>query len=149
MTAPWEILVIASDLDRRRALAKTLTALGLDPICTATIYESLAILADDTVGLVFCDAQLSDGTYRDLLAATHSLKVKTRVVITSRHTDWDEFLEAVRLGAFDVIPTPCRPTDVEWMVIQAKRDERSSHRSEVPGEALRVANRQRAAAQDA
>jgi DNA-binding NtrC family response regulator len=149
MTAPWEILVIASDLDRRRALAKTLTAQGLDSICVATICESLAMLADETVGLVFCDTQLSDGTYRDLLAALHALKVKTRVVVTSRHADWDEFLEAVHLGAFDVIPTPCRPTDVEWMVIQAKRDERSRPRPEVQGESLPTSYRQRVAAQDA
>ena len=45
-------------------------------------------------------------------------------MVTSRESDWDEYLEAIRLGAFDVIASPCRPTDVEWMVIQARRDER-------------------------
>lgn len=47
------------------------------------------------------------------------------MVITSLHADWDEYLEAIRVGAFDVIAAPCRSTDVEWMVIQAKRDDRN------------------------
>jgi DNA-binding NtrC family response regulator len=50
--------------------------------------------------------------------------------VTSRGADWEEFKEAMRWGAFDVISAPCRPTDVEWMVIQARRDER--HRIEGP-----------------
>jgi DNA-binding NtrC family response regulator len=46
----------------------------------------------------------------------------------SSTADWDEFLEAMRLGAFDVIASPCRATDVEWMIIQALRYERTEAR---------------------
>jgi FixJ family two-component response regulator len=49
-------------------------------------------------------------------------------VVTSSTADWDEFLEAMRLGAPDVIARPCRATDVEWMVIQALRYERTEAR---------------------
>lgn len=77
------------------------------------------------VGLIFCDDYLSDGDYRDLLATCRSLKSRARVVVTSDIAGWDDYLEAMRLGAFDLIVSPCRPTDVEWMVIQARRDERT------------------------
>jgi DNA-binding NtrC family response regulator len=43
-------------------------------------------------------------------------------------TDWDEYLEAMRLGAFDVISAPCRPTDVEWVILQALRNEHARTR---------------------
>jgi DNA-binding NtrC family response regulator len=49
---------------------------------------------------------------------------KARIVVTSRQANWPEFLEAIRVGAFDVISTPCRSKDVESMVVQAKRDDR-------------------------
>ena len=49
-----------------------------------------------------------------------------RVVLTSRLADWDEYLDAMRLGAFDVIPTPCRSADVESVLTQSTRDLRGS-----------------------
>ncbi len=125
MTVPWEILIVSSDLEGRRALTKILNALGIDPLCASTIDESLEILPKETIGVVFCDQYLADGSYRDLLAASHHLKSRLRMVVTSRQGNWDEYLEAMRQGAFDLIVSPCRPTDVEWMVIQAKRDERN------------------------
>ncbi len=128
MTAPWEMLVVSADLEDRLALTRILEAQNLEPISCSTLHEALEALGKETVGLIFCDKQLADGTYRDLLSAARGMGSKVPIVITSRHADWDEYLEAMRLGAFDVIAVPCRPTDVEWMVIQAKRDERSRSR---------------------
>ncbi|HVB56531.1 MAG TPA: response regulator [Candidatus Acidoferrales bacterium] len=125
MTVPWEILIVSSDLEGRRALTTILNRLGIDPICAATIEESLELLSKEAIGVVFCDQYLADGNYRNLLAASHRLTSRMRMVVISRQGNWDEYLEAMRQGAFDLIASPCRPTDVEWMVIQAKRDERN------------------------
>ena len=125
MNVPWQILVASSDLESRRNLMQTLARLGLDPIGVCNLAECVETLGKERVGLIFCDRQLADGTYRELLEKTKLCADKVRVVVTSRHPDWDEYLEAMRFGAFDVIALPCRPTDVEWMVIQAKRDERN------------------------
>jgi DNA-binding NtrC family response regulator len=135
MTVPWEVMVISSDLENRQELVHILREQEVDPISSSSIAESLSLLKNNLVGLVFCDAHLCDGSYRDFLSSARLLKTKCRVVVTSGHADWDEFLEAMRLGAFDVIAAPCRPTDVEWMVIQAKRDERSRLVETVPGSA--------------
>jgi two-component system, NtrC family, response regulator PilR len=124
MTVPWEVLVVSSDVEKRRELAAILRRENIDAIRAGTVRECRAILAKDGVGLIFCDKQLLDGTYRDLIAASRAMKSRARVVVTSHEAEWDEYLEAMRLGAFDVIASPCRPTDVEWMVIQARRDER-------------------------
>ena len=125
MTSPWEIVVVSSDFENRQNLTGILARQGSDPIAVSTLQECREILAERPVGLVFCDSRLSDGTYQELLASYRAKDAKPRVVITSHHNEWEEFKEAMRLGAFDVIGAPCRPTDVEWMVIQAKRDERS------------------------
>lgn len=60
--------------------------------------------------------------------AARSARRRSRIVLATRLTDWDEYLEAMRLGAFDVISAPSRPTDVEWMIIQALRDEHARTR---------------------
>jgi len=81
MTASWKILVVSSDLESRRHLANILTQQGLDPICASAVSETLNILRTEEVGLVFCDAHLSDGNYRDLLAAQRSFKSRVRLVV--------------------------------------------------------------------
>ena len=148
MTVPWEVMVISSDLENRQELVHLLQQQEVDPISASSIAESLSLLKNNLIGLVFCDAHLCDGSYRHFLSSVRSLKTKCRVVVTSRQADWDEFLEAMRLGAFDVIAAPCRPTDVEWMVIQAKRDERSHLVEHVAG-SPETKDRSRAASQNA
>lgn len=132
MNVPWQILVASSDLESRRNLMQTLSRQGLDPIGVSNLAECQDTLTTEKVGLIFCDRHLADGTYRDLLERTRTSTEKIRVVVTSRHPDWDEYLEAMRNGAFDVIASPCRPTDVEWMVIQARRDERIHSKELLP-----------------
>jgi DNA-binding NtrC family response regulator len=129
MTVPWKISVASSDSASRGALTTILNREGVELICTSTIRELRDIVAQENVGLVFCEGQLADGNYRDLLAACRSMKSKVRVVVT--YTDWDEYLNAMRLGAFDVIEIPYRRTDIEWVVAQAQRDERDRLRRDL------------------
>jgi DNA-binding NtrC family response regulator len=124
MTTPWEVVVVSSDLESRRNLSAILVRQGIDPICASTLHECREILSQKNVGVVFCDSHVSDGTYKEFLGGYRSREERPRVIVTSRHSEWDEFKEAIRFGAFDVIGTPCRPTDVEWMIIQARRDDR-------------------------
>src|SRR5215472_18859548 len=128
MNIPWDILVASSDLEGRRALSNILERLGIDPLTSSTVGECKDIMATERVGLIFCDRLLADGNCRDLLNASKSGRTKARVVVMSSTADWDEFLEAMRLGAFDVIASPCRATDVEWMILQTLRFERIESR---------------------
>ena len=132
MDMQWQILVASSDLENRRALMQVLTRLGLDPISASNTAQARDTLQQGKVGLVFCDPHLADGNYRDILNIARTSQQKIRVVLTSKHADWDDYLEAMRLGAFDVIASPCRPTDVEWMVIQARRDDRTRAKELLP-----------------
>jgi len=128
MNIPWDILVASSDLEGRRALSNILDKLGVDPLTSSSVRECKELIASERVGLIFCDRLLADGNCNDLLNASRGGRTKTRVVVMSSTADWDEFLEAMRLGAFDVIASPCRATDVEWMIIQALRYERTEAR---------------------
>ena len=128
MISEFGIVVASSESANRLHLGTILMKLGADPICVSTLRDCHESILRKNIGLVFCDSRLEDGTYTDLLSAYRRKQHKPRVVVTSVSADWDEFKEAMRWGAFDVIASPCRPTDVEWMLIQAKRDERNSQK---------------------
>ena len=124
MASAWEIAIVSSDPEHIGSVAAILKKQGLDCICTSTLGQYTKALSKRAIGLAFCDPNLSDGDFRDVISAARSGVSKARVVVTSRLGDWPEFLDAIRAGAFDLISMPCRSKDVEWMVIQAKRDNR-------------------------
>ena len=70
---------------------------------------------------MFCEVGLPDGDFRDLLGKVTGLAIKVPVVVASRLDDWDAYLEAMQLGAFDYIARPYRQAEVEWIVSRALR----------------------------
>jgi len=125
MESRWDILVASPDLEMRRSIVTILTRLGEDPICASTVSQCREVLAKHSVGLVFCDRNFPDGTYHDLIAQTGSAAdERPRIVLTTYFIDPGEYHDARRSGVFEVIASPCHATAVEWMLIQAKRDER-------------------------
>ena len=100
MTTPWEVVVVSSDLESRRNLSAILTRQGIDPICTATLSECREVISQKNVGIVFCDSHLSDGTYKEFLGGYRSRVERPRVIVTSRHSEWDGIQrKAIRFGA--------------------------------------------------
>ena len=80
-------------------------------------------MPDATLSLIFCEDKLADGTYLDLLD-TLGKPLKTRLVVISQTPDVNEkYNEAIELGAFDVIASPCQPSDVQWMLVRAIQEE--------------------------
>jgi len=117
-----EILVIASDPETRKALSSILQTEGLRPVQASQLSEGRALLASQQVGMVFCERHLADGSYLDLLPAAQTNKSgNIPVVVTSRLADWDEYLEALRHGAVDLIASPCKKSDVTSALAQVRR----------------------------
>ncbi len=115
------VLIASSDLENRQALRAIFVELGLDPLCSASMEETRETLSSTPVSIIFCERRLSDGGFRELLGMAKKANPQVCVVVTSRMENRDEYLEAIRLGAFEVIPFPCYPTDVDWVVIRAMR----------------------------
>jgi len=118
-----QILIVSSELENRRALNEILRKEGHETICVSRITECQEALQTQNVSLIFCDRRLSDGNYRDVISATRSARQPARVIVTSRLADWDEYLDALHNGAFDLIASPCLPTDVLWAIVQARRED--------------------------
>lgn len=123
MEAAPQILIVSSELENRRALNQILSKEGHETICASRVSECQEALQTQKISLVFCDRRLSDGNYRDVVAATRAARQQARVIVTSRLADWDEYLDALHNGAFDLIASPCQPTDVLWAIVQARRED--------------------------
>jgi ActR/RegA family two-component response regulator len=123
---PWTIVIVSSDSNHIDTLTDILKRQELKSIHISTVSQYRDLLSRQLVGLVFCDPNLADGDYRDVINASRSTGSETRVVVTFRLSSGTGVLEAMRDGAFDVISKPCRSKEVEWMVIQAKRDARKT-----------------------
>lgn len=122
---PWDVAVVSSNLENRQDVAQMLFRLGVDPICVSSLSQYHELPARDNIGLVFCDRRVKDGDYHDILSAVASSKIsEPKVVMMAELGGADEYQQARRQGIFDVIPSPCRPTDVEWMLIVARRHSR-------------------------
>jgi CheY-like chemotaxis protein len=124
MSATEEILLASTDLEARRKIAHVLKEEGWDVTCASRVKDCRETLANRPVRMIFCDFRLSDGTYRDVLPFVRINHPKVPVVVMSRLADWDEYLDALRRGAFDLIASPSEPTDVLLAVSRALRDDR-------------------------
>jgi CheY-like chemotaxis protein len=127
MDRQWKVLVASSDKETHRRIVQMLDRFGVDMICASTISQCRRILGIDNVGLAFCDRALDDGGYREVLDIIdcNPSRRKVRVVLMSSIIPPEEYEAAKQAGVFQVISSPCRPTDVEWMLIVTKRAERA------------------------
>ena len=134
-----EILVIASDPEIRKTLSTILQTEGLKSVQASQLSEGRALLASKPVGMVFCERHLADGTYLDLLPAAQANKAgNVPVVVTSRLADWDEYLEALRHGAVDLIASPCKKSDVTSALAQARGEKKPADGADVTDTKLRT-----------
>ena len=120
----WEVVILSTDLEWRRAVADILAANGIDFVCASSIEDCNEIVARESVGIIFWDSHMAVETYQDLLNSMVSLDPRVKIVVISHMDDWDKHVDTARMGAFGVIPFPFQPTDIEWVLSRALRAER-------------------------
>jgi DNA-binding NtrC family response regulator len=116
-------LVISPNLEARKRLLQVLENLSADVISCSTKAQADGVLYHQCFEIVFCDEQLPDGSYADLIHADHFEHRIPRIVVVTRIGEWELYFEATSKGAFDVIRAPWHPTDIEMTVIRALHEE--------------------------
>jgi len=130
MTAQTDVLIASADLQTCRTLASILSQWGLEPIFCSTVSKARAILAQKPVPLVFCEDQLTDGSFHDLLHATTFARLKARVAVIFRMADGNGDVQAMELSAFNAVACPYRLTNVQRVILDAMRDASGSNKAE-------------------
>jgi DNA-binding NtrC family response regulator len=117
-----DALVVSDRMEHVKSLVRILDELMINVYVACNLRQAREVLARQPLSLVFCDDCIAGGSYRELLQSPDSNRKISRFVIMLHTGEWDEYLEAMHLGAFDVIRCPIQPTDVEMALIHASRE---------------------------
>ena len=119
MMSRMRVLVALADPASQRALSNVLPLHDAEPVFASTMREARDVLASGPVALVVCEDCLIDGSYRDLLPVAQAARGDVPVVVTSRTDNPEEYLEAMKLGAFDFVAAPFSRTELDRIVHNA------------------------------
>ena len=118
------ILVVDDEPGLRQTLAVILGGEGYEVVTAAEGGEALATLEREPVDLVLCDLRMPGTDGMAVLDAHRARDGRALVIVMSAYLDDDRALEAMRRGAYDVIPKPFRADQVLLIVRKAVERER-------------------------
>jgi DNA-binding NtrC family response regulator len=113
------VLVASSDSENGLILATILGHCGLIPVLCSSLKDAQTLLGRKSIRLVFCEQQLTGGSFRDLLQATSNVRPGLPLVVFSRRHDSKLHSEAIQLGASDCIGPPFHHRQIEGIVHRA------------------------------
>ncbi|HEY1471641.1 MAG TPA: hypothetical protein VGF61_21565 [Candidatus Acidoferrum sp.] len=116
-----DVLIVSSRIGNKRTLLRTLEGLPVNTFSASTVFQALEFLATHPMAIVFCDERLPDGSYRDLLGAVPTSPQVNRLIVLLCTGEWEEYLEALRLGVAEVLRVPLQSTDIDIAVFHAMR----------------------------
>ena len=123
MLKRWDVLVVCAEMKSRNALIRMLEGMSVGVFSCSTVNQAMEVLSSQKIELVFCDENLSDGSFRDLLRANQVYVGRPHIAVIAQFGKWADYMEALQLGDFEVISSALYPTDVELAVIRAMRGE--------------------------
>jgi DNA-binding NtrC family response regulator len=103
MISAIPILIVSGEQSHRDMLASSVSRCGLLSVCCGTSETAAALLSRHPFYVVICDDTLPDGTFRTVIDHAARYAAGIPVIVTSHLDDWELFIEALNVGAFDYI----------------------------------------------
>lgn len=126
---PTRALVISSSEENRAALSAALSSEGLVPMLCSSMAEACTLIERDEVAIVFCDDCLPGGCLEKVIAKAGERRNPIPVIAVSRTGEWHEYLEALRIGAFDYLSLPPRRDELDRVLTSALSKGRPTYRA--------------------
>lgn len=112
-------VVISASEENRTALSEALVADGFVPALCGSMAEARKFIEADDTAIVFCDDCLHDGCLKNVIAEVAKRHRSIRVIAVSRTGEWDEYFEALSMGAFDYLSLPPRRDELHRVLTSA------------------------------
>ena len=112
-------MIAICSTQNRKLVESAIERWSLDVGWYSTLQEARRSLRRGTHSLVLCEANLPDGTYRDVMQLLSHKLGRIRVIVMSESALEDSYRQAMDEGVFDVLAIPCRRTDVQWIIMHA------------------------------
>jgi len=111
------VLILCPEDENRNKIVASVRRCGLDPLLSSNYREARDLLGLHNFAAAFCSDALEDATYPQIIEAAKPVPV----IVLSRFAEWDPYLAALAAGAFDYIPCPPDPREVERILSSAIR----------------------------
>lgn len=83
------------------------------------LHQARAIMQGEPYQVVLTEANLPDGTWRDVLELAQKTKPASEVIVTDASADARFWAEALNLGAYDLIAQPFATAEVQRILSNA------------------------------
>jgi DNA-binding NtrC family response regulator len=113
------ILFISSSADDVNTVFQMLAGIANSCEHVSTLERARQKLEGRTFGVVVTDARLPDGTWADVVRLAGQGKRGPAVVVTDELADARFWLDALELGAYDVLPRPFCREEVQRILANA------------------------------
>ncbi len=115
-------LMLAIDPGASQCIGEVLDRCAFEPVLLSTVAELRSYIRKPDISVLVCEEILLDGNYKEVLRVSRGVGGHIPVVVFSRLADWDQYLEAIRLGAFDCLRYPFRTGELRWVVNRALQE---------------------------
>lgn len=102
-------ILVVSCSERQHTVLRRM--LGLIPWSVHHAYDretALTLLRRERIGVVLCDRNLADGSWRDVLEDTSEFPVPPRLVVMAEEADVSFCAEVLGVGGHEVLLVPVR-----------------------------------------
>lgn len=123
-------LVISASEENRAALSEALASEGFVPAMCSSATDARKLIQSDDIGIVFCDDCLSDGCLKNVVAEVGKRQRPVPVIAVSRTGEWNEYFEALRMGAVDYLSLPLRRDELDRVLASALSKKSPANRVE-------------------
>ncbi|MEJ2007702.1 MAG: response regulator [Acidobacteriota bacterium] len=127
------VLLVSAGGWTHTALRKVLGDAGIQVRSARNCAEARKIVKDLAIpAVLFCDTDLPDGTWMDVLALATQVQRRLPVVVVSRVVDINLYINALESGASDFIVPPFYQQDISHVLRCAAQDQTGAPKSFIP-----------------
>jgi len=120
MATAVHVLVVDDDADVRGLLAAVLESdAGATVTEAASGAEGMALLGREEFDVAVVDVQMPDHSGLDVLRWARAAEIDTELIVLTANADVETAVQAMRLGAYDFIPKPCKNAELREVVAKA------------------------------
>jgi len=112
-------LIVSYRSRNRKSLASVFSTLSVDDYWVSLIRDAIEMLDRRSFCVIFCKKRLPDGSNNELPAEARARCPDAHFVVLFCSGEWDAYLNALRLGATEVLRCPLHSTDVGLAIIRA------------------------------
>jgi DNA-binding NtrC family response regulator len=117
-----QALIICEEGENRQKIIVAALKCGLSSVCCSSMKKARILLLQRDFRVVLCSDSLPDGDFHAVLKEIRTPTTNIPLIVLSHLADWDTYLKALGVGAFDYILCPPKPAEAERILWSALAD---------------------------